>query len=103
MVVVSSLEIPGIRDTLLVEILSKGRQNHRLLYNIDTRANLRYKKAVTLRYKVKGIRANIISMLYTVLKAIWNQEGGDNKGPANKKRYNSWINSSSNLILNEIA
>ena len=103
MVVVSSLEIPGIRDTLLVEILSKGRQNHRLLYNIDTRANLRYKKAVTLRYKVKGIRANIVSMLYTVLKAIWNQGGGDNRGPASKKRYSSRISSSNNLALNKIA
>ena len=88
MVVVSSLEIPGTRDALLVEILSKGRQNRRLLYNIDTRANLRYKEAVTLRYKVKGIRVDIISVLYAVLKAIWNQGGGDNRGPASKKRYN---------------
>ena len=70
MVVVSSLEISSTRDTLLVKILSKGRQNYRLLYNINTRANLRYKEAVTFRHKVKGIRANIVSVLYTVFKAI---------------------------------
>ena len=102
-VVVSSSEIPGIGDALLVKILSKGKQNHRLLHDIDTRADLRYKKAVTLRYKVKGIRADIVGVLYAVLKAIWNQGGGDDRGPASKKRYSGYISSGSNPALNEIA
>ena len=103
MVVVSSSEIPGIGDTLLVEILSKGKQNHRLLYDINTRADLRYKEAVTLRHKVKGIRADMVGVLHAVLKAIRNQGGGDDGGPASKKRYSGCISGGSNLALNEMA
>ena len=103
MVVVSSSEIPGIGDALLVEILSEGKQNRRLLRDINTRADLRYKEAVTLRYKVKGIRADVVGVLRAVLKAIRNQGGGDDGGPAGKKRRSGRISGGGNPALNEMA
>ena len=45
----------------------------------------------------------MVSMLHAVLEAIQNQGGGDNRGPANKKRYSGRISGGSNLALNKIA
>ena len=103
MVVVSSSEIPGIGDALLVEILSEGKQNHRLLRDIDTRADLRYKEAVTLRHEVEGMRADVVGVLRAVLEAIRNQGGGDDGGPAGKKRRSGRIGGGGNPALNEMA